>query len=241
MLHFPATRTDAPVLICFPHAGGSAGFFRPLAAALEGEVEVVAVQPPGRQDRHAEPPLQSIAELVDEVLPTLRRWTSRPVALFGHSMGAVVGFEVARRLEQEGTPVRRLLASARRAPSRHRIEVLHQQSDAVLLAELRQLGGPHSEILDDQEQARALLPVIRSDYRAIETYRCGADVMLDCPISVFAGNQDPRVGVDDLEAWRGHTRSGCDIRTFDGGHFYLAERVRPVARVLRATVAALAR
>lgn len=216
-------------LVLFPHAGGSASFYFPMAQALSPGIEVLAVQYPGRQDRHAERCLDDIGELADRIAAELRSWTSGPLALFGHSMGAVLAFEVALRLDVE--PVR-LFVSGRRAPSRYRHERVHLRADEGLVAELRKMSGTASWALGDEELLRLILPAVRSDYRAIETYRCVPGVSVSCPVTVLIGDTDPRVTVDEANAWCEHTTGELDVRVFPGGHFYLVERRQEVLAVL---------
>ncbi|WP_431980401.1 thioesterase II family protein [Streptomyces qinglanensis] len=212
-------------LICFPHAGGSAGFFFPLLKSLPGTVEAYAVQYPGRQDRLAEPCLTSVDELVDAACEVLRQEPAMPLVLFGHSMGASVAFEVARRRERSGagSPLG-LVVSGRRAPSLRRAETVHQRDDEGLIAEIRRLNGTDDALLDDPEVRRMFLPALRADYRAIETYRMAPGPPLRCPLSVFVGDADPRVSVAEAEAWREHADGEVSLQVFSGGHFYLSDR-----------------
>ncbi|MFF2808879.1 thioesterase II family protein [Streptomyces sp. NPDC058000] len=232
----------APVrLVCFPHAGGAASFFHPLARQLSPDVEVLPVQYPGRQDRRHEPPLTDIGLLAAHLATELSAVLDEgPTAFFGHSMGATVAFETVRRLEREGRgdPLM-LFASGRRAPGLARTERVHLLDDAGLLAELRELDGTGGALLDDPEVVRAVLPALRADYRAIETYRCTPpDAVVHCPVTALTGRADPRVSVADARAWVRHTTGPFRLRTFDGGHFYLGSEVRPVADVVRASVRA---
>lgn len=221
-------------LVCFPHAGGSASFYFSVSRALQGDVEVLAVQYPGREDRRAEPCATSITELADGIVEALRHTSGPPLALFGHSMGAVIGFEVARRLEQQmGTVVARLFVSGRRAPSRQHGEYVHLQDDQGLLAEVRTLNGTDARVLDDEEIMRMSLPSLRGDYRAIESYRGGEGVQVSCPISMLVGDSDPRVTLDDALAWRAHTTAGFDSQVFPGGHFYLGGQQSQVLELIR--------
>ncbi|MGW4057212.1 thioesterase II family protein [Amycolatopsis sp. NPDC004747] len=215
-------------LVCLPHAGGSASFFFPLAKALAPEVEVLAVQYPGRQDRRHEPPVDSIARLTDRLLEVLRPFDDRPLALFGHSMGAIIGYEVALRMTEAGSAPVHLFASGRRAPSRYRDDDLRGVSDARLVAELRKLGGSDAAMLADPELLAMVLPAIRSDYRAVETYRHEPGRRLDCPVTVFTGDRDPRVSVEEARAWAEHTTGPSDLRVLPGGHFFLVEQAAPM-------------
>jgi surfactin synthase thioesterase subunit len=209
-------------LVCFPHAGGAASYYFPFSRALAPEIEVLAVQYPGRQDRRHEPAATGIGALADRIVPELAAWDGRPLAFFGHSMGATVAYEVARRLAGRGgsAPVR-LLVSGRRAPSRHRTGTVHRRDDAGLVAELRRAGSTDPRILGDAELLAAVLPVIRSDYRAIETYVPEPGPPLECPVTALVGDRDPQTTVDEADAWREHTRNAFELRVFAGGHFYL--------------------
>lgn len=216
-------------LVCLPHAGGSASFFFPVAKALAPAVEVLAVQYPGRQDRRHEPPIDSIGELADAVLEVLRHVDDRPLALFGHSMGAIIGYEVGLRMAEARLPAPvHLFASGRRAPSRYRDEDVHEASDERLVSELRTLGGSDAAMLADPEMLAMILPAVRSDYRAVESYRHAPGRRLDCPITVFTGDRDPRVSVDEARAWEEHTTGPTDLQVLPGGHFFLVDQAAPM-------------
>jgi surfactin synthase thioesterase subunit len=220
----------APRIVCLPHAGGSASYWHPLSAALTGRFEVLGVQYPGRQDRRAEPPIDDIATLADRITTALEEWLDgddTPVVLFGHSMGAILGFEVARRLR---VPPAALIASGRRAPDRYRPERVHQLDDASLIAEVRSLSGTESSLLEDDEVVRMVLPALRADYRAIETYEMTPGNPLECPITVLVGDADPKVTIDEATSWRDHTTGTFALHTFTGGHFYLTGHQAAVSR-----------
>ncbi|GGZ39677.1 thioesterase II family protein [Streptomyces poonensis] len=227
-------RPDAPVrLVCLPHAGGSASFYFPVSRSMPEDVEVLCVQYPGRQDRRGEPLLDTVAALADKVYQALLPWTDRPLALFGHSMGASLGYEVARRMEQEqGTALAALFASGRRAPSRHRTETVHLRDDDGLVSEMRALSGTNPHLLGDEEVLRMILPAIRSDYRAAETYAWTPGPPLRCPVTVLVGDDDPKVTVAEAEAWSEHTDGPFVLKVYPGGHFFLAHHQAAVVRLM---------
>jgi surfactin synthase thioesterase subunit len=216
-------------LVCFPHAGGSASFYFPVSAALTPGVEVHAVQYPGRQDRRAEQPVESISALADAVTEVVRPLTDRPLAFFGHSLGAILGYEVALRLEAAGAPpLVRFFASGRRAPSRYRPETVSDRDDQAILAELRLLSGTNGDVLGDPELVQMILPAVRSDFLAIERYRHTSGQRLSCPVVSLIGDVDPRVDEDEARAWAAHTTGGYRLRVFPGGHFYLVDQAASV-------------
>jgi surfactin synthase thioesterase subunit len=229
----PAPQDTDLSLVCFPHAGGSASYFRPLAGALASVAEVLPVQYPGRQDRRAEPPITSIPRLADEILAVLESLPRRRLVLFGHSMGACVAFEVARRIEQSSSlELLGLVASGRTAPPTLRDRGVRSMGDDGVIAEIRRLNGTDDRLLLDDDIIRMIMPAIRGDYEAVESYRYEPGPRLRCPISVLVGDDDPQVTLAEAEKWRDHTEGGFTLRSFPGGHFYLAEQNTQVARAL---------
>lgn len=228
--HEPNSRVT---LVCFPHAGGSASFFYPVSDAMQSTLQVVALQYPGRQDRRHERPLTTIADLADQAFAALRPLMDRPLIFFGHSMGATLAFEVAVRMKRAGLggPAT-LFASGRRAPSTHRVETVHLRDDDGLVTELKTLSGTDTRILGDLELLRMILPAIRSDYTAAETYEYQPGPALDCPIVALVGESDPKVTPAEARAWAGHTTGAFELCTYSGGHFYLAQHQRAVINVI---------
>jgi surfactin synthase thioesterase subunit len=228
--------TPAVRLVCFPHAGGTAPFYRPVSYALgtAARVEVLAVQYPGRQDRRAEKPIADLGRLADGVFEALARCSGLPLVLFGHSMGAVVAFEVARRCERARMPVARLIVSGRRGPAigQETADDLHPMGDDAIMAEIRRLDGSASIVLDDPDLMAAALPSLRADYRAIETYRVGAEATVSCPVTSLTGDRDPKTSVAEAEDWRSHTTGEFDLNVFPGGHFFLVEEMPRVIEIL---------
>ncbi|CAO5236316.1 thioesterase II family protein [Frankia sp. AgKG'84/4] len=236
-----AARNTGIRLVCFPHAGGSATFYQPFARALESVADLWAVQYPGRQDRRSEPPFESIDDVADQLAGLLGSAAGPPLAFFGHSMGAVVAFEVARRLRRAGRPgPAALFVSGRRAPSVPRIELVHQGTDADILRALRELAGTDPRILGDEEIQQMILPVVRGDYRAVERHRHVPGPPLTCPVVAFGGDDDPHASVADLRAWADHTTGAFEAHVFSGGHFYLVDELDGVTAAIAENLAALA-
>ncbi len=224
-------------LLCLPHAGGTAGYFFDLSAALSPAIEVLAVQYPGRQERLHEPPLEDLTGLADEVVAGLARMPAIPLTLFGHSMGALVAFEVAASLQRgPGPAASKLLASAMTAPSAIRPGSA-PDGDEALIATLRSLHGTASRLLEDAEFTELFLPAIRADYLATHNYPPARGAVLDCPITAFVGRDDPHVSESAAREWASHTRWGFDLRSFAGDHFYCAGFPPALVAAIQAEVA----
>jgi surfactin synthase thioesterase subunit len=220
-------------LLCLPHAGGSASHYHPMARALAPAADVLAAQYPGRQDRYAEPPAGSIREMAERIVEAVGG-DDRPLAVFGHSMGAVVGHEVALRLEAAGRAPVRLFVSGRRAPSTARDgRELHKASDADLLRAVRRLDGTDGQVFEDEELVKLVLPALRGDYKALETHEPRPGDRLSCPVTVLTGDADPVTPVADARAWTAHTDGPTELCVFPGGHFYLNDRPQEVVDVVR--------
>ncbi|MGW3968831.1 thioesterase II family protein [Streptomyces ardesiacus] len=226
-------------LVCLPHAGGSAGFYRPWAALLPPEVELLAIQYPCREDRFEDPEAAGMEELVGAVADAVAPLLDRPYAVFGHSMGSAVGWELAHELTDRhiAAPCR-LFASGRAAPGTAVTGQLHRQDDATLGAELTRLGGTSREVLDDPALRSMILRSVRHDYRIIETHQAVDRPPLSCPLHVLTGSTDPELGEarsrDRAGGWADLTTARTEVRVFPGDHFYLTPRRREVvATVLR--------
>lgn len=212
-------------LLCFPHAGGTAQLFHDWPALLPADIEVLAVRYPGRQDRLAEPCVESMAAMADAIVTALRPWLDRPLALFGHSMGACVAYEVALRLETRGIVPAHLMVSAHEAPQQTQRLALHEADDTTLIAHVRRLGDMHSEAYDIPELRELLLPALRSDYRLIDNYRPAQPTPLKAPLTAYVGQDDTSCALGRVHAWSDLTTPhSFDLRAFPGDHFYLVPR-----------------
>ncbi|MFF4802821.1 thioesterase II family protein [Streptomyces sp. NPDC001351] len=234
---------DSPTrLICFPHAGGSASAYHTLSVALAPTAEVFAVQYPGRQDRRNEPCIDNVPELLDRLVPLLSTpGDERPLALFGHSMGATLAYEVARRLQELGGAAEPVIVflSGRRAPHFERGETVHLRDDQGILRELELLGGSVGAALRDPEILQMVMPAIRGDYRAAETYVHVPGPPLRSPVVALTGDRDPRASVGEVEGWRRYTEGPFSQHVFEGGHFYLNDQAEAVQETVRRHLSAL--
>lgn len=231
--------TSTTRLVCFPHAGGSASFFHPLAPRFSPGTDVVSLQYPGRQDRRHEPCVEDIGTLADLLADELAALSDKPTVFFGHSMGAALAFETAHRLEQRGTRApRSVIASGRRGPATRRDEEVHKRDDNGVIEELKKLNGTDTAIFGDEELLRMAMPAIRNDYRAIEAYRCEPDRKVRAPLVVLTGDEDPKTTREEAEAWEQHTEGDFRLRVFSGGHFFLTEHLTEVNREIETELAA---
>ena len=214
-------------LVCFPHAGGTASFFQSWRSWIPADTQSWAVQYPGRHDRMNEPRATSMALLLDDVLPELCRSEPLPTVLFGHSLGAAVAFECARRLPN---PPALVILSARRGPGRPIEDLLADKSDADLIDGLARLGGIDPQILSNGELVELMLPILRADCKLSETYAPDPRHPIEVPLLVCVGDSDPAVSVDDILAWESATISAFAHRVYPGGHFYLRDHAAALVR-----------
>ncbi|TDQ00510.1 thioesterase II family protein [Labedaea rhizosphaerae] len=212
-------------LVCFPQAGGAASAFHDWPDRLPDTVEVVAVQYAGRQDRGDEEPVSDVATLADLVAREVQPLLDRPVAFFGHSLGATIAFEVARRLRPRfPSPLTRLVVAARKPPaecgrgSRDRAGV---RSDEDLRRYLTRVGGRAPLVLANEELWQATVPALRGDLLMADTYTYTGGVPLTCPITVVAAADDRGCGLAEMRGWSGYTIGALDEHLVPGDHFFL--------------------
>ncbi|HEX8696269.1 MAG TPA: thioesterase domain-containing protein [Longimicrobium sp.] len=236
-IQHPRPRPGARLrLFCLAHAGAGASTFRGWADALPAAVEVCPVQLPGRENRMAERSFDRMDPLVEALGPAVLRSADLPFAVFGHSNGALIGFELARRLRREGAPRPvHLFASGRRAPDvPPRTPPTHRLPDDQFLADLRTLGGIPEQVLAHTELLALLLPLLRADVALNETYEFREEPPLELPITAYTGLADARAPREDVEAWARHTARAFTVRGFPGGHFFIfSERDRVLETLAR--------
>lgn len=231
---FPGGRSSGATIV-FPHAGGAAVAYRPLAKALSDHgVDTHLVQYPQRADRLADPAAETLTELAEDLFRAGDWRALGPLRLFGHCMGAVVAFEFARVAERHGADVRQLWVSAGQAPSTVAASGPMPTTDDGLLAELADLGGTDPRLLDDEDFVDLLLRAIRADYQAWNRYSCQAGVTVRAGINAVGGRRDHRISEDQLRAWAEHTEGAFTLTRLDGGHFYLNEHTELLAELVGA-------
>jgi medium-chain acyl-[acyl-carrier-protein] hydrolase len=226
-------------LFCFPYAGGGASMFVRWGRQLAPDIEVCPVQLPGRENRMSETCPKRISDVAALAVDALGPYFDMRFALFGHSLGALIAYEVAQRLWAKGAQPQRLIVSAHRAPQ---IPLPQDPTwhlpDADFKRRLEELNGTPREVFQDEELLQLVLPLIRADFQLDETYTHRTDYEpLDCPITVFGGVKDAEIPESHLQAWREVTRSGFELRRFDGDHFFInthtAALIDAVAQALR--------
>ena len=211
-------------LFCFPYAGGGASIFVRALALMTPAIEVCAVQPPGRENRLSEAHLPSVAEMAGAAAEALRPYFDKDFAVFGHSLGAIVGFEMLQSLRQSGGPsARQLIVSAHRAPH---IPLPHAPTWELPTDQfeqrVRELNGTPQEVLEHPELRELVLPLVRADFRLDETYSImSGHTPLDCPIIVIGGTQDKDIPMEHLLEWRKWTTGRFDFRMIEGDHFFI--------------------
>ncbi|MEV5407901.1 alpha/beta fold hydrolase [Thermopolyspora sp. NPDC052614] len=226
-------------LICFPHAGAGASAFAGWADLLPPEIELVAVQPPGRQNRIAEEPFTEVGPLVNALVHALRPEFAGGFSFFGHSCGAALAYELASALRARGRQgPEHLFLSAQPAPGVTGVRRLHDLPDEEFLAELAALGGMDPELSQDADAIGALLPLLRADFALWERHDPSPSGPLECPITVLCGESDSRAPLTAMSPWRTRTAAEFRIRVFPGGHFYFLDAVAEVVPAIAETILA---
>jgi medium-chain acyl-[acyl-carrier-protein] hydrolase len=231
------SNAGAPLLrlFCFPYAGGSAHVFREWQRHLAPEIDVCLVHLPGRARRIGERPHTRVGPLVEELADAIRDEVHGRFAFYGHSLGALISFELARELRRRNynMPVG-LFLSACRGPIRVRaVRPTFNLPDQELMAEMQKLNGTPKEVFEYPEMQKVLLPLLRADFEITDTYEYLAESPLACPITVYAGEQDQHSSVKDMAFWEVQTSAECKTRVFSGDHFFIQSQKAEFIKILR--------
>lgn len=225
-------------LFCFPYAGGSATAYSAWAELLPDNVELVAIQPPGRANRLGEPLLTSVPDMAGGVADAIGPWLDRPYMIYGHSLGSIVSFELLHALRARGLALPfHYFCGARRAPHfPPRIAPIHNYPLEEFKAELKTLNGTPEIILNNADLMDIFVPILRTDFKAAYNYRREPAIRIECPASVFNGAKDDKVLEEDMMGWQEHFAGKVDFRTFEGGHFFMDENRQDVLDAIGACV-----
>jgi surfactin synthase thioesterase subunit len=225
-----------PKLYIFPHAGGSTQYYVPFANAFSSDVKRIAVQYPGQRGTHDLASFTSIPDLADRVCQLLSPpdRSDGETAFFGHSMGGLLSFEVARRFEAAGSPIAALFVSACAAPGRIGYDYI-PESDRGLLTAVSEMTGVNPEFLENEEFAAKILPTLRG-LRAIANYDCPPDATVSCPIFAFLGDDDEVATYEKVLPWSQRTTAEFSVRVFPGHHFYLNDHLPELVSDIEAKI-----
>lgn len=214
-------------LFCFPYAGKGAAIFARWSSLLPPDIEVCALQLPGKGGLLREKPTVSLREVVQEIAQVLDPWLDIPFALLGHSLGSLLAFEVVREIRLgRGIEAVRLFVSGQAAPHRMPTSAgLHLMDDEEMLAEIAtRYGAIPPAVRQDRDLMKLLLPGLRADLTMLETYRYEPGEALHCPISAFAGDRDTAASIESVRSWRDQTTGHFRMRVLVGDHFFIESR-----------------
>lgn len=226
-------------LICFPYAGGGASAYYPWGRELPAQIGVYAAQLPGREERYSETPLKSLSFLVESVIQAVSALPASPFALFGHSMGALLAFELAQKLQERSLPQPvHLFVSGRQSPRTPlACEPMHLLPDGAFLREcVRRYQGIPQAVLNEPELVKLFLPVLRADMEAVETYKYQHRQPLTVPVTALHGSDDYTSKPEEIQLWANETQSGFSYLELPGGHFFLQTARDQVLEIIRKTL-----
>jgi medium-chain acyl-[acyl-carrier-protein] hydrolase len=224
---FPRPNPGARLrLFCFPYAGGMLAYgswLDQFPPDFRRQIELCAIQLPGRNSNLNELLFHELSPLLEVLEPVIASYPDLPFAFFGHSMGALLSFELARRLRRRRIkgPVHLTVCGHRAPHLADPLPTIHNLPNAEFCSKLREFGGTPETVLQDAELMEILAPVIRADFAVCESYSYTTEGPLDCSITAFGGNDDAKVSRDELSAWRVQTTKSFSVRMFPGGHFFL--------------------
>ncbi len=221
-------------LLCLPFAGGSSVAYREWGRQLPDSIEVLALELPGRGQRLMEPLVTHLPDLVRQIAHNIQDELDRPFAFFGHSMGATLAWELSHYLiTQYNNEPAFLFLSGRSAPHLNdREEPIHQLSDEQFWEKIRSFEGTPPEILQHKELMELLLPIIRADFKMVETYEHRNRPPLNIPMTILGGLEDESTPKEYLDAWREYTTASFSLRMFPGGHFFLQKHTAKILELI---------
>jgi medium-chain acyl-[acyl-carrier-protein] hydrolase len=226
-------------LFCFPYGGGGASNYHKWRSRFGQDIEICGIQLPGRENRLREKPLTDLRKLVDVLSVEIEPFLDRPYAFFGHSMGSLIAFELARCIQAGGQPgPLHLFLSGRRAPHLPAAEPPRSHlPDPQFIKAIRQYNGTPDIIFQDPDLLEIFLPVLRADLLLIETYAFVPGEPLHCPLTALGGADDPTVPPEDLAAWAPHSAAAFDLKLFPGDHFYWKTQSEDLLALLHRQIA----
>jgi len=223
-------------LICFPFAGGSASYFHNWQAILPDQIELLAIELPGRASRIREPFIKNGKELIDQLEKLDDLYQDKPFAFFGHSMGAYIAFELARRLEKKNrVPPIHLFLSGRQAPQiKSKKKILHELPENEFIKEIASLNGMPREVLDNAELMELVSPVLREDCKLLETWSYIDSEKLNVKMTVMYGDQDSSTNNKTVKEWASLSSGKVDSIKFAGDHFFINTKKHAVVEAIKA-------
>ncbi|MCP3742352.1 thioesterase II family protein [Rossellomorea sp. BNER] len=229
-------------LFCIPFAGGSAVIYSKWKKWMAHSIEVNEVELAGRGRRMNEPLIENMEEMVEDIYDSIKNYITEPYSIFGHSMGGLLTYELCHKLQKEGYPAPvHVFVSGRKAPQlKARKKLIHSLPDQEFITEILKYDGMDKNIFENKELANIFLPILKADFKLIETYKFNPPFnLLKSNISVFHGMDDKTVDVEELSLWSEVTKKESKIYTFPGGHFFINEYPEQVVNKINETLSGL--
>lgn len=217
-------KVQNPIMFCFPFAGGGAGAYSSWIKHFQESIVVCPIQLPGREEKITEAPYINMKELIEDLVQEINKYNEYKIILFGHSMGAKIAYEVAKRLELRNTPVEQLIISGSRVPHILEPNPIYHLPDEEFKNELGRFDGTPKEILGNKELLNFFLPILRADFTMDETYCISEVVKLSCPILALGGTFDKEANEEAIVKWNEYTKSNFEVSIFEGGHFFIRDK-----------------
>lgn len=226
-------------IFVFPYSGsGTSGFYQWAQTFRESGIDFMAIQLPGRENRLKEKPIADLSMLLEKLLPAITALLDKPFVFFGHSLGALIAFELCRALRRQGLPLpQHLFVSAFRSPElSNPNKKLHHLATPEFIAGIREYGGTSEQVLVNREMMDLFLPMFRADFSLHETYQYRHESALACPITALMGTEDPFVRPEYMLNWRNQTHANFQQIQYPGKHFFLHEHMASICQRLQQAV-----